>query len=63
LKAEFAQSYIAQPKISFLSLITACGVAILSSGKGFDDSNSQNPNCRYLLRKWGNVIESLCARH
>jgi hypothetical protein len=35
LKAEFAQSYIAQPKISFLSLTIACDAVIVPSGKEF----------------------------
>jgi hypothetical protein len=35
LKAEFAQSYIAQPKISFLSLVTgwSATIAMLPPGK------------------------------
>jgi hypothetical protein len=47
LKAEFAQSYIAQPKISFLSFTVGASVAAMTPLHDFDfiDCNSQNPIC------------------
>src|SRR5687767_14683301 len=52
LNAEFAQSYIAQPKISRLSFIVACGVVIVPPERfRFGEFINQNPICPYRVAK------------
>src|SRR5215208_4861204 len=59
LNAELAQSYMAQPKISRLSFVVACGVVITPPEKLVLKLLSiKTPFIRLRLRKYGNVIES-----
>ena len=62
LKAEFAQSYIAQPKISFLSLIGTVAVDILSSGKVSTILSVKTLIVLVWLRKYKNMIKSWRVR-
>ena len=63
LKDEFAQSYIAQPKISRLSFTVACDVAMLPPDVFvWKILSIKTPFAAFRLRKFEIVLESAHSR-